>query len=312
MIRVKQGKAPRVLTDAEGAAAKERREAREHYTGSWSKSFKFDAYRHGDVKHRLNELFHYKCAYCESSYLATTSMDIEHFRPKLAVVTENNGTIKPGYYWLASEWSNLLPSCPDCNRKRTHDLRQEDVEPLISGKANLFPVKNDNRASLTPDAERNETRLLLHPAQDNVEALFKFKVAAKAVAMHPSRTRGINKERAEVSIEVLGLNRPELQLARNEVYLRFHAQLNSAKRALRRFTLDQSAINQDDLALELKDLVKFLNEDQLYASMCRYAFNLIRQQIEDQLKPLLPAHTGSSIDFVVGQAPVEDDVGPLG
>lgn len=78
------------------------------------KSFAFTAYKEDDVRHALQELFHGKCAYCESRYDVNAPVDIEHFRPKGGV----EGTTHPGYWWLASEWTNLLPSCIDCNRGR--------------------------------------------------------------------------------------------------------------------------------------------------------------------------------------------------
>ncbi|MEF9674035.1 hypothetical protein QNM99_25505 [Pseudomonas sp. PCH446] len=42
-------------------------------------------------------------------------MDVEHYRPKGAVSEDAS---HPGYWWVAMDWDNLLPSCIDCNRKR--------------------------------------------------------------------------------------------------------------------------------------------------------------------------------------------------
>ena len=59
------------------------------------------------VRRALEKLFHFKCAYCESS-IANQDWDVEHFRPKGRVAEREKHT---GYYWLAYEWTNLYPSC---------------------------------------------------------------------------------------------------------------------------------------------------------------------------------------------------------
>jgi 5-methylcytosine-specific restriction endonuclease McrA len=50
----------------------------------------------------LIEVFHEKCAYCESLMSKRTYLDVDHHRPKSI------------YWWLAHEWENLYPFCPQC------------------------------------------------------------------------------------------------------------------------------------------------------------------------------------------------------
>ena len=67
-----------------------------------------------------------KCAYCESLITNNQPGDVDHYRPKGRVMDANNKPVMittalgenphPGYYWLAYQFSNLLPSCIDCNR----------------------------------------------------------------------------------------------------------------------------------------------------------------------------------------------------
>jgi hypothetical protein len=82
----------------------------------------------------LKNVFYRKCAYCEreiSGYYG----DAEHYRPKGAVKRKtvagdfeepvceildpaNRSILKkphPGYFWLAYDWRNLVPSCVYCN-----------------------------------------------------------------------------------------------------------------------------------------------------------------------------------------------------
>jgi uncharacterized protein (TIGR02646 family) len=62
-------------------------------------------YRHPSVKSALIDMFHGKCAYCESFILHIDYGDIEHFRPKS----------QTRFRHLIFNWSNLLLSCGICN-----------------------------------------------------------------------------------------------------------------------------------------------------------------------------------------------------
>eukprot|EP01034_Spumella_vulgaris_P009128 gene9128-11597_t len=109
--------APACLDQPDKKGLNERDRARAHQQSTDPKkgSFEFAAYKHEEVKRRLDALFHGKCAYCETFYSASAPVDVEHYRPKGAVSENPN---HPGYWWLAMSWDNLLPSCIDCNRKR--------------------------------------------------------------------------------------------------------------------------------------------------------------------------------------------------
>jgi uncharacterized protein (TIGR02646 family) len=116
-------------------------------------------------KEYLLKAFNDKCAYCEAVIPAAQPGDVEHFRPKGRVVDEQFKPVRvrydkwgeinhPGYFWLAYEWKNLLPSCIDCNRYRLHGEGG-------AGKADRFPVAGF-RASL-PGEEDQEEPLLIDP-----------------------------------------------------------------------------------------------------------------------------------------------------
>jgi hypothetical protein len=132
-------------------------------------AFPFESYKSEDVRQRLEKLFHGKCAYCESFYGSQAPVDIEHYRPKGRV--EGSGG-HPGYWWLAAEWTNLLPSCIDCNRRR------KQYSPVISskleilynklqtGKGDSFPIQG---VHILPEGNdfTSEKALLLDPTRDN-------------------------------------------------------------------------------------------------------------------------------------------------
>ena len=121
----------------------------------------------------LSGPFHGKCAYCESFIAADKPGDLDHFRPKGKVTNSDHQSIMiqdeqghemphPGYYWLAYDWRNLLPSCEDCNRPS----RQKTGGQLI-GKWDQFPVKGFRATN--PGEEAQEEPLLIHPVLQDPE-----------------------------------------------------------------------------------------------------------------------------------------------
>ena len=60
-------------------------------------------YRHRQIKESLVEMFHGKCAYCESRITVVTYGAVEHFYPKSRYIDKTFA------------WDNLLLSCDICN-----------------------------------------------------------------------------------------------------------------------------------------------------------------------------------------------------
>src|SRR5262249_50347678 len=120
----------------------------------------------------LLKLFNGKCAYCEGALAADQPGDVEHYRPKgrikddagkiVTVLIDGEEVEHPGYWWLAYEWTNLLPSCIDCNRARGHGDDDEEA-----GKGEQFPVKGSR--ALRPGDEANEVPLLADPSFPNFD-----------------------------------------------------------------------------------------------------------------------------------------------
>jgi hypothetical protein len=192
MRRVERGSvvAPASLTGAKRAGPKELERAETFYKNGPKydkngklKKFTFGAYKGDDVAGTLYALFHGKCAYCEARYEIVGPVDIEHYRPKAAVKDE---ATHKGYWWLAAAWENLLPSCIDCNRRRTQKtpvdfasltamaepMREGAYASIMTGKDTCFPVTGPRvmRRPQPRDADRvlgMEHPLLLNPCADN-------------------------------------------------------------------------------------------------------------------------------------------------
>jgi uncharacterized protein (TIGR02646 family) len=103
------------------------------------KPFKFKVY--GSARESLMKTFGGKCAYCEGLIENTQPGDVEHYRPKGGVLVD--GELKPGYYWLAATWDNLLISCIDCNRQRKQLIK--GLGRVKAGKLNQFPLVEEKK-----------------------------------------------------------------------------------------------------------------------------------------------------------------------
>ena len=175
----------------------------------------FAVYRDPSVMKALDQLFHRKCAYCEASLRGQQPGDREHFRPKGKVSVRDAGSRKirylPGYYWLAAEWSNLLPACLDCNRPRTQEIFGQGRR--VIGKANWFPVADERRRARTPRSTVREPRLLLDPCVDDPG---KHLAYTPDGAIEARKLRGQASAMGRATIETCGLARVELMQARAE------------------------------------------------------------------------------------------------
>ncbi|MGA0555738.1 hypothetical protein ACO2Q8_03735 [Larkinella sp. VNQ87] len=160
------------------------------------------------VRDKLNEYYYHKCAYCESYCKA----EIEHYRPKKTVKGSTSG-----YYWLCYEWSNLVPSCHDCN--------------TAGGKGTQFPVagirvlapafgvdgkldKSRSRASTAPLID--EKPYLLHPEIDEPIHYLGVAIDEKGEGLLLTGLDGAN-QRGEQTIRICNLNRNDLKLRRLQI-----------------------------------------------------------------------------------------------
>jgi uncharacterized protein (TIGR02646 family) len=250
MIHIDRRRVPQPLVLAMDRDSPARRELEQAYKDFESGSirsrqwrFQFKVYQHREVRTALIELFHGKCAYCESKIISVSPVDIEMFRPKSGVVERPE---HPGYWWLAMVWENLLPSCAICNRVRNH-------EGVKTGKANRFPLVDEALRAFEPGQETRENPLLLDPCTDDPEEHLVFEENGLVIS---------DTLRGKTSISVLGLNRPELVEARR----------NTAQRVGQEFLY---ILTGADNSLDL--LRRMISPDQEYSALRR---QLVRQRVE--------------------------------
>jgi hypothetical protein len=153
---------------------------------------------HQTVKQSLYDIYHGKCAYCESYIEATT---VEHYRPQSK------------YYWLRYEWSHLLPLCNACHHAR--------LVPRVSEGSPHFPIEgtpvdSPQQSRLEWHADSHsflaEKPLLLNPEIDHPEQYLQFDTNGRIYPKDGLSTH--HTKRAKTTIQVFNLNRQPLVLAR--------------------------------------------------------------------------------------------------
>ncbi len=300
MIHVDRSPAPAPLAGDDSPAARERVRAEAFFAdpANARKKFSFAVYRHRDVKRALERLFHGKCAYCESKYLHNQPGDVEHFRPKGGYVA--GGSLqKPGYWWLAADWSNLLPSCIDCNRKRTQEF-PDDVEQG-SGKENLFPIHVEADRARAPGQEQREQCLLLDPCRDHPEQL--LELTEEGVVKARAGIAALDRRRVETSVETYGLGRLRLIEARRDRYLLLLGRYDLVLELLDRFKRDPGDLAvRRELAGSLRLLLRSRGADAPFTLMARQLIDpvvdAVRPFLDHQLGSELPPAAGSPADIL--------------
>jgi uncharacterized protein (TIGR02646 family) len=233
----------------------------------------FRAFKAKELRRVLNRIFSFKCAYCEAPYGATQPVAVEHYRPK-GPVTEGRREIPPGYYWLAADWTNLFPSCTDCNSQRSHEFSDG---PKTRGKANQFPLLNPQLRAKAPGGERREKPLLLNPCQDRPEKHLEFLIEPERFGLvRPARdARGRDSARGRCSIEIYALDRPGLIERRRSHAKRVENALAGIRRTvehLGRYPRDRQFM--EDLKRSLDEFTEsFLAADKEFLGMVRSLVN---------------------------------------
>lgn len=192
----------------------------------------------------LENVFHYKCAYCETQ-TGQFHYDAEHYRPKGEVTVASADDVRrqhvvtedergerfehPGYFWLAFEWKNLVPSCKSCNGpggKMTHFPVQQShilLKHLTPEEAAAFepppypsPTWPDMYYLRTEQLDQLEDPLLLHPYMDKANdprRHIRFKHKGIEYAFEGS-------SKGEHSIKVFRLYKESLRTARYKAQTR--------------------------------------------------------------------------------------------
>ncbi|RLJ73666.1 HNH endonuclease family protein [Pedobacter alluvionis] len=249
------------------------------------KAFDFSVYSHPDVKDALHDLFNGKCAYCESTFLHVYPGDVEHFRPKGEIEGIPNNP-KPGYYWLAADWDNLLLSCRNCNQKLKH-LIHGHASKITMGKMNQFPLSDPARYVRKHDhangiKDEEPYRLLLNPCVDDPELHLEY--GAQGIIRPKKDQHNAVSEMGRKSIEVYVLQRVPLVQEREKVLIDIQAQMQRVNEAVDNLN---THINDSDpakrfyfekiLKRELARLKLFMDPSKPFLGMARQVIGAFLQ-----------------------------------
>ncbi len=246
-------------------------------------------YSDKSVRELLLKMFHGKCSYCESRITTIYNGDIEHYRPKGKI--KEAASPRPGYYWLASEWENLLFACPFCNQTNTHKIIDGGkIQEIVVGKLDQFPLISElNRLNYTHGdiyfSDRNKyqiafaleesDRLLLNPCKDaTIENYFKY--SDDGIITINDALTGIDIDKAKKSIDVYALNRLNLCISRKEKILQIKAQIKRVETAIKNYSKymdesdEESVWFEGIMREEMQILKRFKDSDQEYAGLARY------------------------------------------
>ena len=195
---------------------------------------KVDPNCYKEAKSALNKLYHGKCAFCESKLGVSSYMEIEHYRPKN----------KESYYWLAYEWSNLLPICRICNSKKGTQFPVKNYSKLSA------PINNDGKLDKTKCiADQlpliNQEARLIHPEID-------FPENHLIINTDGSIASNNNSEKALETINKYFLKRKELQIGRKKV---IDSVFDDIKRVFKHFTPKLAEKHQKEFKKALVDEV---------------------------------------------------------
>lgn len=245
MIYVRRSREPPVLRSK--AVEQERNAAGKFFAPrqrSAQRSFSFRAHRHPEVVAALRGLFHDKCAYCETP-AGATPLEIEQHRPRERALNLDGLMDADHYWWLALEWTNLLPVCIDCLRS----------------KGTRFPVDGP-RIDVGGDVKK-ERALLIDPCREHPERHLVFSEDGQ---VHSATQHG------QTTIEILSLNRTSLVVARAAAY-------GALGSLVERTELTINATDPDDpvsrarLDGQLKEIRSYLKPEQPYGAMLRQFVN---------------------------------------
>lgn len=210
--------------------------------------FNSNVYAHKDVKDTLIRIQNHKCCFCESRMTHVSDGDVEHFRPKAEWLKEDNfgnkTKLKPGYYYLAYSWDNLLLSCQMCNQRI---------------KGSNFPLINENiRVTISHHYNCTvELPIFINPSLEDPESHITF---------YDETPRGIT-YRGKKTIEYLQLDRNNL----NEVRKEKLKDLFMYKEILN--TISNIDIHESIIEMIKKRVNEIIEKNEQYVCMVKANFN---------------------------------------
>ncbi len=288
MIRVKRTPTPGILNGPTSKGGRELARWQEYYDGIRVKKPGISAYNEDDVIIALRKMFHNKCCYCEMSIPAG---DVEHYRPKNAIIREDGTRLEDGYWWLAAVWENLLYACPFCNQRRKQQMHG-DEKLETAGKGAFFPIENTVEVK-KPGDEIREKPLLLNPCDEafKPEEFFSYETVPgeeeEGYLQPVVNSNGELDQRGMKTIEIFGLNEVTRVEKRRDKIRALREEIQEAEDMIQKINDPGLVAERDQRVEALKSTIlklkSYLSEDkedvQLARQMIRPLFQKIKKAI---------------------------------
>lgn len=202
--------------------------------------YKSKLYGGANVKDKLKELQRDKCCFCEARVSHVSHGDVEHYRPKAGWVQKDKDKLtKPGYYWLAYDFSNLFLSCQICNQKY---------------KRNYFPLADPKKRAVTHTHKLSDEKpLIINPGKEDPSKYLSFN--QEVIIAINTNSKGVE------TIKRTGLNRKEISKDRFEYLETLHELANVARK------------NFPEAARAKAHFKKISKPDKIYSLMVRANFS---------------------------------------
>lgn len=215
------------------------------------------------IKPELAKKSYYKCWYTDSPQQGT-DVDVDHYRPKNRIAElRNRNPPHTGYWWLAFDIRNYRYSCIIANRRRT------DVETsLTGGKADFFPIFNENSRAWSPSQDYEEEQpILLDPCKIADVRLLDFKEDGEAMPRESAESKPHAFTRAAESIRFYHLNHSDFVRARQDLRDELSRLISSAKRYYNKLE-NGDAIHEHAYEETLLKIRKMCSRKAPYSSFC--------------------------------------------
>jgi len=202
----------------------------------------------GELKPWLRELSHGKCWYSEATVCAGYG-HVDHFRPKKEA-KDLDGNKEPGYWWLAFKWQNYCFS----------------GSALNVPKSTKFPIRDGTSRIAGPDQdEDDEFPYLLNPIEPDDPGLLSFNEKGKAIPGDPEGEW--NRQRAEVTIEILNLNYDPLTRGRQICWEKCDQRVNQALNLMAEVQKQASASKKTKLRAVIRELQQMAARDSQFSAV---------------------------------------------
>ena len=225
-----------------------------------SKAFGYREVVLEDLKRFFGDL----CGYCRQK----TEFLVDHYRPKAALKQDEEHA---GYYWLAYEWSNLVPICNTCNGPGAKGTSF----PLLPEGSRLWEPEL-NREGLPESSccnllalEAREQPALLHPFKDKFERHLFF---------NPDGSPVDRDERGYQTIKTCKLDRDYLVIERKKIVDDYR---NRMKKAMNRRISQE--IELDELRRNISDIF----DDMVAAMSSRKPFHQVHRLVYGAFKTFI-------------------------